>query len=319
MKNIKYSKLFFYVKFFLRKIYRFIKIKGTGGTITARYCYSVFMRHIIHLFKNGMLNIPNRVAEFGPGDSIGIGLCVILAGAKEYYALDVVEHANSIRNLKIFDELVILFREKTPIPDNIEFPLIKPLLDDYSFPSYIFNDNVLENNISEKRINLIRNALLNKNGDDIVIKYIVPWENYSENYPEVDFVFSQAVLEHIDNLKQFYSIMYKILIKGGFVSHDIDFKSHNETYEWNGHWSISQKKWNKIRKAKPYLINREPLSTHLRLFEETGFQIKEKIPCKGSSEGKPSIQRKKLAEKYVKLSDEDFETSSCYIIAQKEN
>jgi hypothetical protein len=157
----------------------------------------------------------------------------------------------------------------------------------------------------------------NNKNYQIKIEYIVPWENYSGNYPVVDFVFSQAVLEHIDNLKHFYHIMSKILIDGGFVSHDIDFKSHGETYEWNGHWAISDVKWKKIRGSRPYLINREPLSTHLQLFKENGFQIIVKIPSSGSAEEKPSIQRKKLVGKFLNLSDEDFETSSCYIIAEK--
>jgi hypothetical protein len=106
-----------------------------------------------------MKKIPARVAEFGPGDSLGIGLCAILAGANEYYALDVVDHANNIRNLKIFDELMALFKAKADIPDNNEFPRIKPLLNDYSFPSYIFNDSFLEENLSEERLNLIRQSL----------------------------------------------------------------------------------------------------------------------------------------------------------------
>jgi hypothetical protein len=117
------------------------------------------MRHIVQLFNNGMTKIPLRVAEFGPGDSLGIGLCAILAGSNEYYALDVVEHANGIRNLKIFDELVVLFKEKTRIPDSKEFPKIKPVLDDYSFPVQIFNDSVLETNLSIERLNSIRAAL----------------------------------------------------------------------------------------------------------------------------------------------------------------
>jgi hypothetical protein len=332
VESMKNSKFYFCLRSFVLKYYRTgleilrrinpqFKIRGTGGTISSRYCYSVFMRHIVHLYHNGMTKIPNRVAEFGPGDSIGIGLCAILAGVNEYYALDVVDHANDIRNLKIFNELVELFKKRANIPDNKEFPKIRPLLDDYSFPSHIFNDAALERNLSEERLSSIKYALAphvhEKPSCEIKIKYIVPWEKYSGNYPFVDFVFSQAVLEHVDNLDCFYHIMSKMLVDGGFVSHDIDFKSHGETYEWNGHWAISDTKWAKIRGTRPYLINREPLSSHLQLFKKSGFQIIAKLPCSGSIEGRPSIYRKRLVDKFVDLSDEDFETSSCYIIAQK--
>jgi SAM-dependent methyltransferase len=277
------------------------------------------MRHLVHLFKNGMLNIPNRVAEFGPGSSLGTGLCAILAGAKEYYAFDHVECADKIHNLEVFDELVTLFKTKAPIPNNVEFPEVKPLLNDYSFPSHIFSEDVLKKNLSDERIGRIRQALMAESGvsGNIIIKYIVPWETYSEKYPDVDLIFSQAVLEHIDNLERFYAIMYKVLTDGGFVSHDIDFRSHGETYEWNGHWAISDKKWRKIRGTRPYMINREPLSTHLQLLNKNGFQIKLKNPSFGVNEKSPSIHRKKLVDRYKNLSNEDFETSTCHIIAGK--
>ena len=329
MKSIKDSKLYFLArKEYYRTVVKIIRgidptfkqnYIGTNGAVSFRYCYSVFMRHIVHLFKSGMLKIPNRVAEFGPGSSLGTGLCAILAGAKEYYAFDLVECADNKSNLEVFDGLTALFKAKAPIPDNREFPEVRPLLDDYSFPSHIFDDNVLRENLSNERVDLIVKTLTEgKNvSDNIIIKYIVPWENYSGIYPEVDLIFSQAVLEHVDNLERFYTVMYNILAPGGFISHDIDFRSHGETYEWNGHWAISDKKWKKIRGGRPYIINREPLSTHLQLFEKNGFQIKVKIPSLGSNERGSSIRRKKLAGKYIHLSEQDFETSSCYIIAQK--
>ena len=320
MKNIKKTKMYFNLKneifAAVRKInpnFRRLVEPVGQGSIDSRYCYSVFMRHIVHLFKNGMNQIPESVAEFGPGNSLGTGICAILAGARKYYALDFVKYADNTHNLKVLNELITLFKEKAPIPDEKEFPDVQPLLDDYSFPTHIFSDKSMRENLSDKRIELIKNALSGESSE-IVIKYIVPWENYSGKYPNVDFIFSQAVLEHIDNLERFYKITSEIITKGGFVSHDIDFRSHDETYEWNGHWAISEKKWAKIRGTRAFLINREPLSTHLNLLKENGFQIIEKIPIKENS---PSIKRKELTSKYKYLSDSDFETSTCYIIAKK--
>jgi len=320
--------------FFLRSEYYRIVVRGLRGVdpffessymgtsvaaASSRYCYTVFMRHIVRLFENGMQSVPNRVAEFGPGGSIGLGLCAVLSGAKEYYALDVVEFADNARNLEVFDELVTLFREKTPIPDDREFPEVKPQLDNYAFPSQIFSDEFIKENLSDDRIESIRKVLTTGNdaADDIVIKYIVPWENYGGTYPVVDLIISQAVLEHVDNLKRLYNVSYDILTPCGFVSHDIDFRSHGETYDWNGHWAIPDKKWKKIRGTRPYMINREPLSTHLRLLEESGFQVTSKVPCLGSACGMSSIQKKNLTGEFKKLSDEDFGTATCHVIAQK--
>jgi hypothetical protein len=111
--------------------------------------------------------------------------------------------------------------------------------------------------------------------------------------------------------------MAQILASGSFISHEIDFKSHGETYEWNGHWAISDKKWEIIRGTRPYLINREPLSTHLNLLKSNDFMIVKKEICSGIMEEIPSISREKLAEKFLYLSDEDFNTASCFIICKK--
>jgi hypothetical protein len=266
-----------------------------------------------------MERLPLRVAEFGPGESLGIGLCAMLAGADEYYGLDVVDHTNKAENLKIFDELITLFKEKSIIPDANEFPGIHIILDDYSFPSGIITDAVLQKTLSEERINAIKYLLTStteNSYNNMTIKYIVPWENYFGVYPKVDWVFSQAVLEHIDNLSHFYHILKQIILPQGFTSHDIDFRSHDETYTWNGHWAISDKRWKRIRGTRPYLINREPLSTHLQLFKENGFLILECGKYSSSNEEHPSINRNKLTGKFTNLSDEDFDTSTCFIICK---
>jgi hypothetical protein len=266
-----------------------------------------------------MERLPLRVAEFGPGASLGIGLCAMLAGADEYYGFDVVDHANKKMNLNVFEELVTLFKEKSAIPDSNEFPRINIILENYSFPIDIITDAILQKTLSEKRINAIRYLLTSTTEtsyNNMIIKYIVPWENYSGIYPKVDWVFSQAVFEHVDNLSSLYHAMKKIIPPGGFTSHDIDFRSHNETYTWNGHWAISDEKWKRIRGTRPYLINREPLSTHLRLFRENGFLILESRKHSGSNEGHPSVNRNKLKNRFSNLSDEDFGTSTCFIICR---
>ena len=48
--------------------------QNTGGTDSVRYCYSVWLRHLVLAYENGYKKIPERVAELGPGDSLGIGL-----------------------------------------------------------------------------------------------------------------------------------------------------------------------------------------------------------------------------------------------------
>ena len=97
-----------------------------------RYCYSVWLRHLTLARKHGLSAPLQTVAELGPGDSLGMGLAALLSGADRYYAFDIVRYAVSERNLEVLDALVELFRSRAPIPDASEFPMVKPVLDDYS-------------------------------------------------------------------------------------------------------------------------------------------------------------------------------------------
>ena len=53
----------------------------TGGSDSARYCYSVWLRHLRSLAPYGFRVKGAHVGELGPGDSIGIGLAALLSGA----------------------------------------------------------------------------------------------------------------------------------------------------------------------------------------------------------------------------------------------
>ena len=172
--------------------------KGTGGTNSARYCYSVWLRHLTMVANNGLQGFPETVAELGRGDSLGIGLAALLSGAHRYLAFDIVQHANLSRNLKIFDELVSLFRDRADIPGEEEFPLVKPYLDSYAFPSHILSEERLKDALQDSRIEAIRNSILDPGSKNSVLEYRAPWSDLTVVEKEsVDMIYSQAVLEHI--------------------------------------------------------------------------------------------------------------------------
>ena len=62
--------------------------RATGGSDSARYCYAVWLRHLVVLSRYGFTLQGRTVCELGPGDSIGAGLAALLAGARRYIALD---------------------------------------------------------------------------------------------------------------------------------------------------------------------------------------------------------------------------------------
>ena len=57
---------------------------GTGGADRARYCYAVWLRHLVALAEAGVPFQPEVVLELGPGDTVGVGIMALLTGAKEY-------------------------------------------------------------------------------------------------------------------------------------------------------------------------------------------------------------------------------------------
>ena len=286
----------------------------------ARYCYTVWLRHLSILYKNGFTKIPNTIAELGPGDSIGTGLAGLVCGSKKFYALDVVKHTNIKNNISVFDELVTLFAKRSAMPDDNEFPRVLPRLASYNFPSEIFTNNNLEKLLDKSRIQCLRNELVDMEKQKNSIQYMCPWNDPKiiEN-DSVDMIFSQAVLEHVKDLKHTYDAMYKWVKKGGCISNQIDFQSHGLSDEWNGHWSFSDVTWKLMKGNRPYLINREPLSKHLEAVQDAGFEIVSVIPVKTfpSDAYTGAIERDKLAQKFRNMSEEDFTTASAYILAKK--
>lgn len=309
--NIK--QLLYGISTYLPGLSRF-HAKGTGG-ITARYCYAVWLRHLVMASKNGLLTTPPKiVGELGPGDSVGIGLAALLSGAEMYYGMDVVRHASLRQNIKILDELVDLFRKKEGIPDEREFKNLKPHLDSYKFPSEILTDEHLASCLASDRIEKIRNSFEDCNNTMSMIRYTAPW--YSADLiksESIDMIYSQAVLEHVDDLRGTYQAMHLWLKPGGYISHQIDFKCHGLADHWNGHWAFSDITWRLMRGRRAYLLNRQPHSTHIKLLKEAGFEI----VCDEKIKLLSRIHHEQLAEPFKNMPEEDMVISAAFVQAVK--
>lgn len=290
----------------------------TGGTNSAHYCYEVWMKHLTMLWANGMTTIPQTLAELGPGDSIGIGLAAMLSGIDNYYALDVVKYSNVESNLRIFDDLVDLFRQRAAGPKN-GWPDYKKYLDSNRFPSHILTEDILAKSLSDERIASIRNAILgvDSNAPYISIKYMVPWTDKSvidEN--TVDVIISHSVLEHVVDLNATYHALSSWLKPHGLMSHQIDFTSHGLSDKWNGYRGYSELLWKIIAGKHTYLINRQPYSVHIKIIKSCNFEI----ICELKNYRKdPGIERRQLASRWKFISDDDLSCSGAFIQAKKQS
>ena len=290
------------------------RVTGTGGTISARYCYSVWLRHLVLAAEGGKNTNPKSVAELGPGDSIGVGLAALLSGAERYFAIDVVTHANPERNLVIFEELVALFSARADIPDNSELPEVIPRLKNYRFPRGILTEDRMRRSLAPERVALIRASIKDCTSDKSLIQYRAPWHN--EQIIErnsIDMIFSQAVLEHVDRLVETYRTMRLWLAPEGLMTHTIDLKSHGWAEEWNGHWTYSDFMWKLVRGKDVWLINREPASRHIRILLEEGFRVvrqdRTSLPTR--------VTRHQLATRFRDMPEDDLTTSELFIHAIK--
>ncbi|HBG49569.1 MAG TPA: hypothetical protein DDW90_08740 [Cyanobacteria bacterium UBA9971] len=283
-------------------------------TISAKYCYTVWLRHLIKAYNNNLSTNPEIIAELGPGSSIGVGLAALISGAEKYYAFDLTKLTSLEKNIVVFDGLVELFKKNTNLAESKEFPRMTPYLDYYEFPHHILTSERLKNTLNEERLEKIRNSIMNPNNADSLIKYFAPWDgtNLIEKNT-VDMIFSQAVLEHVENPEHVYKIQYDWLKNNGFMSHSIDFKSHGFHKEWDGHLTYTDFLWNIIKGRRNYSLNRISHSRQVSLIENAGF----KLICEEKYTRKSNLKEKDYAKRFKALTYEDKNISESFILAQK--
>lgn len=319
--------LFFLIKSYipgLSLIKRFKRRKLVNSyDRAARYCYSVWLRHLSLLEMHGLNTDPKICAELGPGSSIGVGLMSLLTGAEKYYAFD-VERAITLKdNISLLDKLIDLLFKRADIPNQKEFPHLNPELRSYNFPNHILRDERIKNSLIEKKSMIIKKILNNEvasNQKLLSIDYFCPWyDSKVISDTSVDMIFSQAVLEHVDDLENTYKAMSRWLKKGGIMSHQIDFKSHGTSEFWNGHWKYSALKWKVLKGRRKFLINRAPLSKHIELHEKNGFKIISVIRVNTYPDKiyKGAINRNHLAPEFQNISEEDLNATHAHILSQK--
>lgn len=284
---------------------------GTGGTSSAEYCYCIWLRHLTRARAGGMEAFPRVVAELGPGDSIGVGLAALLSGADRYVALDALAHADPAGNLRIFDELVQLFRRRAPIPGRDVLPETGLGAGDTAFPVDVIGERELATALADDRVAWLRGIVAGRVTPD-VLDYRAPWGSLSRSdEASVDFLVSNAVMEHVADLGEAYMAMRCWLRGGGIASNQIDFRSHGLFRAWDGHWACPDWLWRLFVGRRPYLLNREPLATHREMAASAGLEELQVLRVETAA-----VSRR-LAPRFAAMSAEDRITSSAYLLLRR--
>ena len=276
---------------------------------SARYCYSVWLRHLVAARENGLEPKPRVVVELGPGDSLGAGIAALLGGAERYVVVDWVRYTSVAGNVDVFEALLELFESRAPIPGEDEFPNVRPKLASYAFPT-----DLIDAPAQAASARRIRQALAQPEAAGGCISYFAPYERTKVTIEGgADFVFSQAVMEHVDDPRSLYQEIHRWLRPGGIASHVVDYRCHGTSARWNGHWTYTDAAWRLIRGGRPYLLNRMSHSGHHRLLTESGLDVVTAAQTRADS----TLLRAELAPAFRDLSDDDLETAGALFQAVK--
>jgi hypothetical protein len=277
-----------------------------GNAPSAPYGYDVWMKHLWHLWKNGLRKVPETVVELGPGQSLGVGLPALLSGANAYYGLDSADICDLSASVNLLNEMVPLFRGHAG--QQIKgWPDYGP-----EFPDRILPQPLLDSALSPARIEAIARAF--KNDSPITIRYVAPWTERSIAPRSADLVLSHVVMQYFSDLVTIYTVMYDWLKPGGMISHQIDFSGLQfARNEWNSYWSREEWTWRMIAGNRSGAISRLPFAAHVSAMQSAGFEI----VCALRKTDQGGISREALASRWVSLSDSDLHTRGGFIQARK--
>jgi hypothetical protein len=300
---------------YIPDLYSWLGARSTGGSDKAEYCYGMWLKHLTFAQANGMERMPKVFAELGPGDSLGTCICALLSGVEKCYALDVKSYHGNANNLAIFDKLLNMFENRIKRPTK-GWPDFDLHLDEELFPKHILTDERLNESLNPKRVNHIRQSVLNlgSNQENPMIEYITPWYATEKiNTESVDMLLSHSVMEHVDNIEFVYNTTFKWLKDGGWYSHQVDFTCHGLSDHWNGYRTYSEIVWKLIMGKRLFLINRVPVSQHLSQLRALGSEPR----CCMKNMRQDGVQRDSFAQKWRSLSDDDAYCAGLFVQGQK--
>lgn len=257
---------------------------GTGGSNSAEYCHRMWRIHKA-LFVECGGDKHDVVAEIGPGDSVGSGICALLEGAEKYLAFDAINHTNPTFDISMLEDLVELFYKNSL------------------------------NHLQEKIVDL-KKDLGTSNHLRTRIKYFSPWWEFDEiEDNKIDFVFSTAVMEHIDDIDSFYRKVYGFLKPGGLISSLIDYSAHEFSEKWFEHYYYGDKFWKFLMHGRKYIINRRTHTEHLLSMKNSGFTI-----VKDDRRLDDKVNYRKISKSIrSRFEDLDLSTKSGIIVGKKVN
>lgn len=231
----------------------------------AEFCYALWLGILTHLHDLNIRPVFTNVGEIGSGGSLGAGICALLTGSEKYYTLEYDSAFNKKQNLEILEQLVHLFRSHAVIPT--KFKQLNIVINNHDFPETLIKPYFLE----DERIDEIRQDILNGFEKAKRVIVIRNWEKAPDL--NLDFIFSRAVMEHVNDPEYVYKSIHRHLKAGSCMFHDIEYHSHGLTRKLNGHYMISGTHWKIICGRRKYFLNRWTETDHLNSIKINGYAL----------------------------------------------
>jgi hypothetical protein len=232
---------------------------------SALFCYNLWLRTLVFLYENKIESDFVRIGEVGNGGSYGVGFCSLLTGVKKYFSFEVNENFSIQENLLIFNEIVELFRDEVPISKS--YSQINIRINDFSFPKKLIKPLYDDNHYVSEIRNEIQSGLKEKNK----ISFLKSWPHLTSL--NLDFIFSRAVMEHVNRPVDVYSEIAFHLVPNGYTMHDIECHSHGLSKHPTGHLRIPNILWKLIFGKRDFFLNRFLIIDHVNHLQKLNFKI----------------------------------------------
>lgn len=238
--------------------------------------------------SNGMLDIRDKlILEIGPGNSFAMAMLFIAHGAKKVYLVDRFKHL-------FWDDHDINFH--------------KHIIDRLKNSNYSFSSIAIE------AISFNKRGSISFDCDRIEYRF-----GDAANLPiddeSVDFVFSNAVLEHVHHIHKAIKEIARITKTSGIGAHEIDLRDHFFQNTPLRLLQYSDYLWNLMAWYRPGYTNRLRLSDYLSLFKNAGFSVKKLEPSREYDGNFSNIKMNKTFKIYP---PEELKVLAFYTFLQKE-
>jgi len=213
------------------------------------YSLTVFHQHSTALapLRHGCL-MGADVLEIGPGSNLGVGLLMLLAGAKSFTCLDVVPSAPDKAPEALYPALVAMAAR---FPD-----------------TYLVAPTLLER--ARQDPGGLAHALLDR------ISYRSPEDIGATTLPDAsqDFIFSHSCFEHFADPAGAIAQIARLLRPDGVTSHQIDLRDHRNFDRPFDFLAYSELAWRMATSHAPHRVrNRWRASEYRAGFVKQGLEI----------------------------------------------